>query len=359
MRKSQFPSALSLATRFYLASSVVVLALFCASCSQTARLYDAQNLAQGALHNVPERVFKGASASFGVSTAIAMDSSGCLIIADVGKNCVHKIHPNGRAKVLAGGEGTGVADGIGQEAQFFALTDIAVDAKGNVVVIDGQRIRRISPRGVVTTLAGSLKRGNEDGIGVNARFNMPSSLALDAEGNIFVADIGNGHVRRINPQGRVETLPHTFGMPTHIAFDKNGKLLVLDRSNACVYALNPNDGAQKVEIQNATLSVVVRFSELELPSHYSALTIDSNNNILLVEEGEKTVIRRIQPNGIVRVLFDKTRDIVSVADVCIMPFSQTILFTNVRDNGVYKMQISSSMKLSEESMTSVIEHEVK
>jgi sugar lactone lactonase YvrE len=188
---------------------------------------------------------------------------------------------------------------------------------------------------------------------------MPSSLALDAEGNIFVADIGNGHVRRINPQGRVETLPHTFGMPTHIAFDKNGKLLVLDRSNACVYALNPNDGAQKVEIQNATLSVVVRFSELELPSHYSALTIDSNNNILLVEEGEKTVIRRIQPNGIVRVLFDKTRDIVSVADVCIMPFSQTILFTNVRDNGVYKMQISSSMKLSEESMTSVIEHEVK
>ena len=128
---------------------------------------------------------------------------------------------------LAGREGS--ADGVGSDARFNSPFGVAVDRFGNVYVADFQNcaIRRISPRGVVTTLAGLPGvEGTADGKGSAARFGGPSSIAVDRSGNVYVADTGNGICRKITPDGVVTTLAGQFPLPDAIAVDGAGNVYV-------------------------------------------------------------------------------------------------------------------------------------
>lgn len=139
---------------------------------------------------------------------VATDAQGNLYVANEGYHCVLKITPQGVVTTLAGESGSaGHVDGPAALARFAAVTSLAVDQQGNVYVAEkyAHYIRKISAAGVVSTLAGSGVPGYWEGVGPSTRLNMPDGLAVDAQGNVLFADQGNDCIRQISPAGVVST----------------------------------------------------------------------------------------------------------------------------------------------------------
>ena len=152
----------------------------------------------------------GSGAAFYSPRGIAVDNSGNTYVADTGNGTIRKISPGGEVTTLAGSPfHYGSANGPGSTARFDNPNGIAVDAAGNLYVADTGNavIRKIDPSGTVTTWAGtSGVPGFADGEGTAAQFYSPEGVALDGSGNLYVADAGNHAIRKITPQGAVSTL---------------------------------------------------------------------------------------------------------------------------------------------------------
>lgn len=130
-------------------------------------------------------------------------------LADQGNNQIKKIdYVNYTVDVLAGDTIAGYLDSTANEARFNGPSNLCVDSVGTVFVSDfnNHRIRKIATNGVVTTLAGSGIPGFQDGIADSARFNYPRGIAVDDSGNVYVADSWNHRIRKISPSGIVSTL---------------------------------------------------------------------------------------------------------------------------------------------------------
>lgn len=151
----------------------------------------------------------GSQARFDGPQGIAADGAGNLYVAEPVSATIRKITPQGAVTTLAGTAGApGNADGSGGAARFNAPSRLETDADGNLYVTDtgNSAIRSITPAGAVVTLAGSGSCGSSDGSGAQATFCNPKGIALDRWGNLWVADSGNHTVRRIDLQGRVSTV---------------------------------------------------------------------------------------------------------------------------------------------------------
>ncbi|MCX7007050.1 MAG: FG-GAP-like repeat-containing protein [Kiritimatiellaeota bacterium] len=152
----------------------------------------------------------GSVARFRSPVGIAVDSTDNLLVADSFNHTIRRITPAGVVTTLAGMAGsTGTADGSGNAARFNLPCGMAVDAVNNLFVADAYNhtIRRVTPAGVVTTFAGAAGvSGNANGVGGNARFWIPRGVAMDGAGNMFVADMQNQTIRKITPAGVVTTL---------------------------------------------------------------------------------------------------------------------------------------------------------
>jgi serine/threonine-protein kinase len=189
----------------------------------------------------------GTSASFNGPVGVAVDSDGNVYVADEANNEIRKITPAGDVTTLAGSTSSGHADGTGAAASFSNPEGVAVDSSGNVYVADSwnNEIRKITPAGVVTTLAGSTAAGHTDGTGAAATFNSPVGVAVDSSGNVYVTDGRNNEIRKITPAGEVTTLAGsitgghadgtstsaTFNQPAGIAVDSSGNVYVADQGN--------------------------------------------------------------------------------------------------------------------------------
>ncbi|MEO5957511.1 MAG: hypothetical protein ABIR80_00180, partial [Opitutaceae bacterium] len=173
----------------------------------------------------------GSAARFGGPNALKLDGAGNLYVADTENHTIRKITPEGVVTTLAGAaRQRGGVDGAGEAARFFQPIGIAVDRDGNVYVADGANhaIRKIAPSGVVSTFAGSLgQAGYLDGAASTARFAFPFDLALDSAGNLFVVDYSNGAIRKVTPDGNVTTLAKGLFAMT-IAVDRGGNVYVED-----------------------------------------------------------------------------------------------------------------------------------
>jgi sugar lactone lactonase YvrE len=176
----------------------------------------------------------------------ALDAAGNLYVADTGNNRIMKVTPTGSVTLLAGGTG-GYLDAAGPAAQFVQPAGLAVDATGSVYVADtgNRRIRKIAPSGAVTTVAGTGAAGALDGPAAGATFQAPTGLALDANGVLYVADRGANKIRLITPSGVVFTLAGSgtagyadgtaasaqFDGPNAVAVDGFGNVFVTDGGN--------------------------------------------------------------------------------------------------------------------------------
>jgi len=178
----------------------------------------------------------GSAASFDLTSGVAVDSSGNVYVADSGNNVVRKVTSAGVVSTFAGGA-FGYAEGSGTAASFRDASSVAVDAAGNVFVTDvgNHAIRKITPSGVVSTLAGNGSAGFVNGTGSAASFNNPEYLAVDAAGNVFVADLGNNVLRKVTPAGVVTTFATAFSAKTSpapslgsVAVDGAGNVYVID-----------------------------------------------------------------------------------------------------------------------------------
>ena len=147
------------------------------------------------------------AARFAYPHGLAMDSAGTLYVADTGNHTIRKVTPAGLTSTFAGTAGqSGSSDGLGPGARFFSPRGLALDASGNLYVADSgnHTIRKITPAGVVTTLAGQAgKAGQADGAATAALFDSPDRLSVDTQGNVYLA---NGGVRKISG-GTVQTVP--------------------------------------------------------------------------------------------------------------------------------------------------------
>jgi sugar lactone lactonase YvrE len=157
----------------------------------------------------------GPAASFYSPHGIAVDGAGNIYVADSANSTIRKVTQAGVVTTLAGAAGqNGSADGTGSAARFTVPYAIATDASGNIFVADSfaDTIRKVTPAGVVTTIAGlALTSGSTDGAGAAARFNFPTGIAVDSAGNAYVADTYNQTIRKISPAGDVTTLAGTPG----------------------------------------------------------------------------------------------------------------------------------------------------
>ena len=188
----------------------------------------------------------GNSASFNVPLGIAADAAGNIYVADLGTNLIRKINSNGLVTTLAGSGADGSANGTGTGASFSSPNGVAVDAAGNIYVADygNNLIRKINPDGVVTTLAGSGAAGSANGTGTAASFFSPAGVAVDGAGNVYVADYGNNLIRKIDPNKVVTTLAGAtkgagyFNGPTGVTADAAGNVYVADFGNDRIAQVN-------------------------------------------------------------------------------------------------------------------------
>lgn len=185
-------------------------------------------------------------------THIAIDGFNNLYVSD--GDVLRKISPQGDKSILAGSiYGSGYVDGAGTDAKFNFPRGLAVDDSGYVYVADygNHRIRKISPAGEVTTLAGNGNGNSTDGVGTNASFNGPRGLSIDADGNLYVSDLYSHLIRKVSPAGTVTTIAGStigfkdgaalnaqFKAPNGLVFDKAGNLYITDENNNRVRMLN-------------------------------------------------------------------------------------------------------------------------
>ncbi len=163
--------------------------------------------------------------SFSSPAGIAIDAAGNLYVADYGNNLIRKITPAGVVSTLAGSGYQGKIDATGNLASFNRPAGITIDASGNLFVADAgnNRIRKVTSAGAVSTIAGSDSTGALNGVGINATFFGPVGVTVDASDNIFVADAGNDLIRKINSAGTVSTfaanVTSTTGTATPTSFN--------------------------------------------------------------------------------------------------------------------------------------------
>ncbi|MDR2207675.1 MAG: hypothetical protein LBE22_01680 [Azoarcus sp.] len=243
---------------------------------------------------------------------IAIDAADNLYVVDRDNHRIRKVTPGGEISTLAGCGTAGDADGLGSVARFNHPFDIAIDASGNLYVADTRnyRIRRISPQGEVSTLAGNGTAGDTDGQGSAAQFLGPHGIAIDAAGNLYVTDFGglfnneDRCIRKVTPEGEVSTFNMygdadgnsvPFSEPSGITVDAAGNLYVTDWLGECVNKVTPAGQVSTLAGDGESGFIDGQGRATRFHSPYG-ITIDKVGNLYVADEFNAR-IRKITPTG--------------------------------------------------------------
>jgi hypothetical protein len=261
----------------------------------------------------------GAAAQFNGLEGVAVDGEGSIIIADTNNHRVRKLSPDGTVSTLAGSGRKGFADGAGAAAQFNYPSGVAVDGVGSIIIADSgnNRVRKICPDGTVSTLAGSGSAGFADGAGAAAQFYSPVGVAVDGEGSFIIADNGNHRVRKISPDGIVSTLAGSG--PWGVAVDGEGSIIITDQGNHRVRKLTP-DGTVSTLAGSGRAGFADGAGAAAQFSGPWGVAVDGEGSIIIADNNNQRV-RKITPDGTVSTLFAGScgfRRVAIDADGCVV-----------------------------------------
>ncbi len=286
-----------------------------------------------------ERGFDGITGSaelFSGQNYVAVDASGNIIVADTGNNAIQMISSTGTVSTLLAESGvSGSSDGIGPAARFYAPEGIASDSKGNIFIADSLNyaVRKISPSGAVTTLAGRTGT-SVNGVASVGVFGLLSGLATDSAGNVYVADRSNGIIQKISSDGTTTTLAGSplqygyadgtgksaiFGVIQGIATDSAGNIYVADTSNCAVRKISPtgvvttiagiaggNGSTDGPGSRALFCGPTVNFNGLlSLQGGPTGIAVDAAGNVYVSDNGNNN-IRKIDTSGMVTTLAGHT-----------------------------------------------------
>lgn len=212
--------------------------------------------------------------------------------------------------------GNGLRDGTGSEARFLFPRAVAVDGSGALYVLDENRVRRITPEGIVTTLAGDRSGGDSDGTGAAARFDAPSGIAIDASGTLVVADTFNHTVRKVTPDGVVTTFVGTadvpgaadgyrptgvFNFPYGIATGPAADIYVADSENHTIRRIDHDGNVSTIAGVALTSGMADGAGITARFSRPLGLAVDGSGNVYVADTSNHT-IRKISASGDVTTL---------------------------------------------------------
>jgi sugar lactone lactonase YvrE len=284
-----------------------------------------RSLSGGTVNNIVGTGVAGFSnainaAQFNAPTDVALDGSGNLLVADCFNHRIRKVNhpgvlPAWQATTLAGSGTTGIfgggfADGAGNVALFHAPTNLVYDAARSIIYVsdwDNHRIRKVTLAGVVSTFAGDGFPGNTNGTGTGARFTQPRGIALDALGNVYIADAGNNLIRKITPSGAVTTFAGSgspsyadgqgasaaFNSPLGVAVDNAGNVYVADWGNSKIRKITPGGMVTTLAGKSGAFIFMDGPGTIATFSGPWSVAVDANGTVYVGDTGNNR-IRKIQ-----------------------------------------------------------------
>ena len=265
-------------------------------------------------------------ARLGWSNGVAVDAAGNLYISDNNHNVVRRVNADGIIETVAGNGSKGYSGdgGPAAEAQLNWPTGLTVDDRGNLYIVDcsNNRVRKVSPDGIITTVAGdgTWGYGGDDGPATQAQLGLdyPFGLAVDSAGNLYIADLGNQRIRKVDPAGIITTVAGngTRGYsgdggpavearlfdPYDIATDREGNLYIADNWNCRIRKVDRSgvittvagDGI-KGNSGDGGPAVQARFS------YPVGVSVDENGNIYILDQ-DFACIRKVDTSGIITTI---------------------------------------------------------
>ena len=256
-------------------------------------------------------------------TSVAADSNGNKFIADFLNNRIRMISVSGIISTYAGNGTAGYSgdNGAATSAKLNGPRAVVADKNGNIYIADyyNNRVRMVNASGIITTIAGCGIAGNsgDGGLATIAKLSEPRGIAVDGSGNLLIADAGNSCIRKVNTTGVITTVAGTNGVggffgdgypatlaylqyPTGVAVDNNGNMFIADSGNSCVYRVDVSDNiftfaGQFLSPFYGGDGGLAEYAYLNSPQ---GISLDSSGNIFIADQGNN-VIRVINTSGII------------------------------------------------------------
>jgi sugar lactone lactonase YvrE len=286
----------------------------------------------------------GTAAAFNSPYGLAVDGAGNILVTDVNNGRVREITPAGLVKTLFGKGVLAIADGYEPVGRMYSPTGIAIDANGDVLLTDDNLIRKMVAGTGIGTFAGGIM-GNQDGVGINARFALLSDVKFDGTGNMYVSDYYNQNIRKVTPAGASTVLAGDdiwrygassnsnansfrdgmkaaaqtgvqvpgidgtgtaakFSYPTGITIDPGGNIYVCEQSGGRIRKITPQGvtstiagSGERIHRDGPGLAAGFQFLQ--------NVTMDAAGNLYATDEN---YIRKIDVNGVVSTLFTLPKD---------------------------------------------------
>jgi sugar lactone lactonase YvrE len=265
------------------------------------------------------------SAEFNHPLGIAFDKQGNAYVADANNNRIRKINSQGIITTFAGTSVSGYSGdgGAATDAKLNYPSGVACDDKGNVYVADMENsvIRKINKDGIITTVAGNgiAGYGGDRSFAIDAQLNDPSSVTVDASGNLYIADYGNDRIRKVNSRGVITTIAGTgvegrggdngpavvaeLNNPASVVCDASGNLYIADENNNCIRKISrgiittiAGNGEQEYSGDGQLATKAGLFWP-------TSLAFDAEGNLYIADNGNLQ-IRKIDQSGIITTVSD-------------------------------------------------------